>query len=67
MRTSLREGYRQHHNQCPHCEPLAVLPTLEEVYHCREVVTAPAGDKGSCARHNALRAGGWPGNITDQL
>jgi hypothetical protein len=64
-RTSLREGYRQHCNQCPDCEPLAVLPTLKEVHGCRKVVTAPAGDKGVRVRHEALRAG-WPGNFTDQ-
>jgi hypothetical protein len=64
-RTGLREGYRQHHNQCPGCEPLAVLPTLKEVHGCRKVVTAPAGDKGFRARHDALRTG-RPGNFTDR-
>jgi hypothetical protein len=64
-RTSLREEYRQHHNQCPDCEPLAVLPTREEVHGCRKVVTAPTADKGFQVRHDALRAG-WPGNFIDQ-
>jgi hypothetical protein len=63
--TSLRERYRQQHNQCSDCEPLAVLPTLQEVHSCRKVVTASAGDKGLHARHNALRTG-RPGNFTDQ-
>jgi hypothetical protein len=64
-RTSLREGYRQHHNQCPGCELLAVLPTQEEVHGSRKVVTAPAGDKGFRVRLDALWAG-RPGNFTDQ-
>jgi hypothetical protein len=64
-RTSLREGYRQHHNQCPGCEPLAVLSRLEEVHGCRKVVTAPAGDKGFRIRLDALWAG-RPGNFTNQ-
>jgi hypothetical protein len=64
-RAGLREGYRRQHNQCPGCEPLAVLPTLTEVHGCRKVVTAPAGDKGFRARHNALRTG-RPGNFTDR-
>jgi hypothetical protein len=59
------EGYRQYHNQCPGCEPLAVLPTLKQVHGCRKVVTAPAGDKGFRVRHDVLRTG-WPGNFTDQ-
>lgn len=49
-----REGYRQQHNKCPRCDPLAVLPTLEAVHGCRKVVTAPPGDKGSRARTDAL-------------
>lgn len=64
-RTSLREGYRQHHNKCPGCEPLTALPSLEEVHHCRKVVATPPGEKGFHARLAALWEG-WPGNFTDQ-
>lgn len=64
-RTGLQEAYRQQHNRCPGSEPLAVLPTLNEVHGCRAVVTAPVGDKGFRARHDALKAG-LPGNFTDQ-
>jgi hypothetical protein len=65
MRSGLREGYRQQHNQCRGCEPLAMLPTLQEVHGCRKVVTVSVGGKGFRARHDALRTG-RPGNFTDQ-
>jgi hypothetical protein len=63
--TGLREGYRQQHNQCRGCEPLAVLPALHEVHGCRKVVTIPPGGKGFRARLDALWTG-RPGNFTDQ-
>jgi hypothetical protein len=64
-RISLRDAYREHYNRCSGCEPLIVLPARDEVHRCREVVTAPPGDKGFRVRHDALWTG-WPGNFTFQ-
>lgn len=66
---ALREEFRRHYNQCTDCEPILVLPTLDEIAICRALLCACAGreEPGWSVAKVWLRSHPFSGNIADWL